>query len=432
MQQMTKRWLSLLLAAVLCVTAGGVPALAAELAEENTAAADSRTGGDTGDNDTAADSETPENPSDNGGQPADDDSGKTPDGSFADAGIKPAALALTALPEDFFTSVEFGKGYDEATGALTPFGEGEKISADTPITMEFHYEIPEGASLTKGFTYEFEVDAPLAFKVDFDITGEDGKTVVARGTTSKTGFTLTFLDEDYCQEGSKGYFYVGAAFTLDEASLKAKTTSGENAGTFAYTDGRLTFTTKFDPDNADFLHSPNKNGDTITFCNEAKAKITAPSFKDENGQIVLGESEEGALKTNEGKADASVSITYASLGKSGKLTTGTTVHWFITAKNSLNQKNPRIVDTLPKLMELADGSLKWSDGTALVKGTDYTYDSTTNVLTIFLKKNTTEEQNVEYDTQFRDENTLTAAEKADLAAVRLENRDRADRRQGAA
>lgn len=159
MQQMTKRWLSLLLAAVLCVTAGGVPALAAELAEENTAAADSQTGGDTGDtgdNGTGADPENqktpenPENPSDNGGQPADDDSGKTPDGSFGDAGIKPAALASapvsTALPEDF--------------------------------------------------TYEFEVDAPLAFKVDVNITGQDGKTVVARGTTSKgtngkTGFTLT-------------------------------------------------------------------------------------------------------------------------------------------------------------------------------------------------------------------------------------------------
>ena len=224
---------------------------------------------------------------------------------------------------------------------------------------------------------------------------------------------------------------LGAAFTLDEASLKAVTKSGENAGTFAYTDGTLTFTTKFDPDNADFLHSPNKNGDTITLRNEAKAKITAPSFKDENGQIVLDESEEGALKS-EGMANASVRITYASLKKSGKLTTGTTVHWSITAKNSLNQKNPCIVDTLPKLMELADGSLKWSDGTALVTGTDYTYDSTTNVLTIFLKKNTTEEQTVEYDTRFRDESTLTAAEKADLAAVRLGNRDRADRRQGAA
>ena len=221
------------------------------------------------------------------------------------------------------------------------------------------------------------------------------------------------------------------AFTLDEASVKAVTKSGENAGTFAYTDGTLTFTTTFDPDNADFLHSPNKNGDTITFRNEAKAKITVPSFKDENGQIVLDESEEGALKS-EGMANASVSITYASLKKSGKLTTGTTVHWSITAKNSLNQKNPRIVDTLPKLMELADDSLKWSDGTALVTGTDYTYDSTTNVLTIFLKKNTTEEQTVEYDTRFRDESTLTAAEKADLAAVRLGNRDRADRRQGAA
>lgn len=588
MQQMTKRWLSLLLAAVLCVTAGGVPALAAELAEGNTAAADSQTGGeeasepetgggeaeddgittlptlgeerpvgsddapteggntgDTGDNGTAADPENPENPSDNGGQPADDDSGKTQDGTVAGAGIKPAALASapvsTALPEDFFTSVEFGKGYDEATGVLTPFGEGEKISVDTPIAMEFHYEIPAGVSLTKDFTYEFEVDAPLAFKVDFDITGEDGKTVAARGTTSKgtngkTRFTLTFLDEDYCQAGSKGYFYVGAtfeqseigiggkkdidikadgkvittihpdfaqaeakaevkvqkegkldaenhkvdwtvtvtpnvwaepesekanklldhihslvvtddlknchlagendAFTLDEASLKAVTKNGENAGTFAYTDGRLTFTgseealkktswpikltftTKFDPDNADFLHSPNKNSDTITFRNEAKAKITAPSFKaDENGKIVLDESEAGALKPNEVKADASVSITYASLEKSGKLTTGTTIHWSITAKNSLNQKNPYIVDTLPKLMELADGSLKWSDGTALVKGTDYTYDSTTNVLTIFLKKNTTEEQTVVYDTKFRDESTLTAAEKAALAAL---------------
>lgn len=232
MQQMTKRWLSLLLAAVLCVTAGGVPALAVELAEGNTAAADSQTGGEessepetgggeaedndittlptlgedrpvisddapteggdtgnTGDNGTGADPENPEtpenpeNPSDNGGQPADDDSGKTPDGSFENAGIKPAAPApapvSTALPEDFFTSVEFGKGYDEATGVLTPFGEGETISADTPITMEFHYEIPAGASLTKDFTYEFEVEAPLAFKVDFDITGEDGKTLAA-------------------------------------------------------------------------------------------------------------------------------------------------------------------------------------------------------------------------------------------------------------
>ena len=596
MQQMTKRWLSLLLAAVLCVTAGGVPALAAELAEGNTAAADSQTGGEessepetgggeaedndittlptlgedrpvisddapteggdtgnTGDNGTGADPENPEtpenpeNPSDNGGQPADDDSGKTPDGSFENAGIKPAAPApapvSTALPEDFFTSVEFGKGYDEATGVLTPFGEGETISADTPITMEFHYEIPAGASLTKDFTYEFEVEAPLAFKVDFDITGEDGKTVVARGTTSrgtngKTGFTLTFLDEEYCQEGSKGYFYVGAtfeqseigiggkkdiaikadgklittihpdfaqaeakaevkvektgqldaenhkvdwtvtitpnvwaepeseeanklldhihslvvtddlvgkylvdlgenpAFTLDEASLKAVTKSGEDAGTFVYADGKLTFTgneealkktswpikltftTKFDPDNADFLNSPNKHDNTITFRNEAKATITAPSFKaDENGQIVLDESEEGVLKPEEVTANASVSITYASLKKSGKLTTGTTVHWSITAKNSLNQKNPRIVDTLPKLMELADDSLKWSDGTALVKGTDYTYDSTTNVLTIFLKKNTTEEQTVEYDTRFRDESRLTAAEKTELAKM---------------
>ena len=592
MQQMTKRWLSLLLAAVLCVTAGGVPALAAELAEGNTAAADSQTGGEessepetgggeaedndittlptlgedrpvisddapteggdtgnTGDNGTGADPENPEtpenpeNPSDNGGQPADDDSGKTPDGSFENAGIKPAAPApapvSTALPEDFFTSVEFGKGYDEATGVLTPFGEGETISADTPITMEFHYEIPAGASLTKDFTYEFEVEAPLAFKVDFDITGEDGKTVVARGTTSKgtngkTGFTLTFLDEEYCQEGSKGYFYVGAtfekseigiggkkdidikadgklittihpdfaqaeanaevkvektgkldaenhkvdwtvtvtpnvwaepkseeadklldhisslvvtddlktchlagendAFTLDETSLKAKTTSGEDAGIFEYKDGKLTFTgneealkktswpitltftTKFDPDNADFLNSPNKKDNTITFSNEAKAKITAPSFKaDENGQIVLDESEEGALKPEEVKANASVSITYASLGKSGELTTGTTIHWSITAKNSLNQKNPRIVDTLPKLMELVDGSLKWSDGTALVDGTDYNYNSETNVLTIFLKKNTIEEQTVEYDTRFRGESTLTEVENnADL------------------
>ena len=597
MQQMTKRWLSLLLAAVLCVTAGGVPALAAELAEGNTAAADSQTGGeessepetgggeaedndittlptlgedrpvisddapteggdtgDTGDNGTGAapenpeTPENPENPSDNGGQPADDDSGKTPDGSFEDAGIKPAAPApapvSTALPEDFFTSVEFGKGYDETTGVLTPFGEGETISADTPITMEFHYEIPAGVSLTKDFAYEFEVEAPLAFKVDFDITGEDGKTVVAHGTTSKgtdgkTGFTLTFLDEAYCKEGSEGYFYVGAtfeqseigiggkkniaikadgklittihpdfaqaevkaevkvektgkldaenhkvdwtvtvtpnvwaepeseeanklldhihslvvtddlvgnhlvdlgenpAFTLDEASLKAVTKSGENAGTFAYTDGRLTFTgseealkktswpikltftTTFDPDNADFLNSPNKKDDTITFSNEAKAKITAPSFKaDENGQIVLDESEEGALKPEEVTANASVSITYASLKKSGKLTTGKTVHWSITAKNSLNQKNPRIVDTLPKLMELVeDGSLKWIDGTALVKGTDYNYDRKTNVLTIVLKKNTTEEQTVEYDTRFRDESTLTDAEKADLAKL---------------
>lgn len=198
MQQMTKRWLSLLLAAVLCVTAGGVPALAAELAEENTAAADSQTGGE--ESSEPETPENPENPSDNGGQPADDDSGKTPDGSFADAGIKPAALASapvsTALPEDFFTSVKFGKGYDEETGVLTPFGEGEKISADTSIAMEFHYEIPAGVSLTKDFIYEFEVEAPLAFKVDVDITGQDGKTVVAHGTTSKgtngkTGFTLT-------------------------------------------------------------------------------------------------------------------------------------------------------------------------------------------------------------------------------------------------
>lgn len=597
MQQMTKRWLSLLLAAVLCVTAGGVPALAAELAEGNTAAADSQTGGEessepktgggeaedndittlptlgedrpvisddapteggdtgnTGDNGTGADPENPEtpenpeNPSDNGGQPADDDFGKTPDGSFENAGIKPAAPApapvLTALPENFFTSVEFGKGYDEATGVLTPFGEGETISADTPITMEFHYEIPAGASLTKDFTYEFEVEAPLAFKVDFDITGEGGKTVVARGTTSKgtngkTGFTLTFLDEEYCQEGSKGYFYVGAtfeqseigiggkkdiaieadgklittihpdfaqaeakaevkvektgqldaenhkvdwtvtvtpkvgaepkseeadklldhisslvvtddlktchlagendAFTLEETTLKAVTTSDKNAGTFEYKDGKLTFTgneealkktswpikltftTKY-PDNADFLNSPYKQGDKITFSNEAKAKITAPSFKaDENGKIVLDESEEGALKPEEVKANASVSITYASLGKSGELTTGTTIHWSITAKNSLNQKNPRIEDTLPKLMKLVDGSLKWkngtSDGTALVEGTDYNYDRTTNVLTIFLKKNTIEEQTVEYDTQFRAESTLTDAEKADLAKL---------------
>ena len=596
MQQMTKRWLSLLLAAVLCVTAGGVPALAAELAEGNTAAADSQTGGEessepetgggeaedndittlptlgedrpvisddapteggdtgnTGDNGTGADPENPEtpenpeNPSDNGGQPADDDSGKTPDGSFENAGIKPAAPApapvSTALPEDFFTSVEFGKGYDEATGVLTPFGEGETISADTPITMEFHYEIPAGASLTKDFTYEFEVEAPLAFKVDFDITGEDGKTVVARGTTSKgtngkTGFTLTFLDEEYCQEGSKGYFYVGAtfeqseigiggkkdidikadgklittihpdfapavakaevkvektgqldaenhkvdwtvtvtpnvwaepeseeanklldhihslvvtddlvgkylvdlgenpAFTLDKTSLKAVTTSGEDAGTFEYTDGKLTFTgneealkktswpikltftTTFDPDNANFLNSQNKKDNTITFSNEAKAKITAPSFKaDENGQIVLDESEEGALKPEEVTANASVSITYASLKKSGKLTTGTTIHWSITAKNSLNQKNPRIVDTLPRLMELVGGSLKWKNGTALVEGTDYTYDSTTNVLTIFLKKNTIEEQTVEYDTRFRDESALTKEEKDELAKL---------------
>ena len=66
-------------------------------------------------------------------------------------------------------------------------------------------------------------------------------------------------------------------------------------------------------------------------------------------------------------------------------------------------------------------------------GAAFTLDEASlNVLTIFLKKNTTEEQTVEYDTRFRDESTLTVAEKADLAAVRLGNRDRADRRQGAA
>ena len=171
MQQMTKRWLSLLLAAVLCVTAGGVPALAAELAEGNTAAADSQTGG-----------EESSEPETGGGEAEDND-----------------ITTLPTLGEDrpVISDDAPTEGGDTGdTGVLTPFGKGEKISAGTPIAMEFHYEIPAGASLTKDFTYEFEVEAPLAFKVDVDITGEDGKTVVARGTTSKgtngkTGFTLT-------------------------------------------------------------------------------------------------------------------------------------------------------------------------------------------------------------------------------------------------
>ena len=261
LQRNAKRWISLLLAATLCMTAGGIPVLAAESKDENTTsetemaeqlsetgenegentavtlpaisedrpvvsiepdegAADDSTGGKADepaqgdDNEPIETPEEPENPSEDE-QSAQDNTAAEQSGESSDA-VEPSEPQH--LPGDFFQRVSIGQSYDEKTGVVIPFDEENPVKKDGSCVVRFDYKIPEGG-MKAGQEYTFTVTAPLKMGVKFSIKNEDGAEI-ATGELGEmkddvSQGKLIFKPEysDYCTKtGTTGYFYVGTVF----------------------------------------------------------------------------------------------------------------------------------------------------------------------------------------------------------------------------
>ena len=238
MKQITKRWLSLLLAAALCVTAGGIPALAAEDEDTGSPAETTATGGgnaeESGGTDNGAitlpagdeeqpvvsvdvpdagedsgntaetEPENPETPSEDEQQPAEE---TTPqDGESGSSA--PTLTEPEQIPEGFFQSVEVGKAYKD--GKITEFGSD--VDWNSSCAVLFRYKVPK--DMTVGTKYTFRVDAPLEMGVDFTIRNDKDEPI-ADGVIGTDGESyLVFRDgaQDYAKAGVEGYFYVGTKF----------------------------------------------------------------------------------------------------------------------------------------------------------------------------------------------------------------------------
>ncbi len=244
MQQRTKRWISLLLAAVLCISAGGVPALAADAAEADSGistlpAADgpavsigepsdsqpaegsgdtdnggtAEPGGDTntnGSTDTGEEggdgSQEPSEPaepgngdssgSENGGDnstvtPGEGENGAAENGGTengtanaapADEENKPAVKTEDIVPDGFFTNITIGKDYKD--GKIEPFEDDIKTDANCAVL--FNYTVP--VDMTVGTKYTFTVKAPLIADAKFTIQAHDDEgnlITVADGALAK-------------------------------------------------------------------------------------------------------------------------------------------------------------------------------------------------------------------------------------------------------
>lgn len=250
MQQITKRWLSLLLAATLCVTAGGIPALAAD--EENTGSSSetadtgdsgnaSESGvdngittlpttgeerpvisvdvpGESGDGDTTVtEPENPETPSEDE-PPAEETKPQEGGNSGTSTVIEQPEEKTEAIPEGFFQPIEVGKAY--ADGKMQDF-TGD-VDWNSQCAVLFHYTVPK--DMTADTKYTFKVDAPLELGVGFTIYGEDDK-AVATGYVGADGESwLKFTDADYAKKDVSGYFYVGTKFKKSAAGNGGKQT----------------------------------------------------------------------------------------------------------------------------------------------------------------------------------------------------------------
>ncbi len=240
LQQKTKRWLSLLLAAALCVTAGGIPALAAEDEGTNSSAADIEESGadngittlpvtdeeqpvvsievpDTGEDGdaTATEPDNPETPSEDE-QPAEET--KPQEGSGSTSAVTEPEEQTEAIPDGFFQSIEVGKAYEN--GQIQDF-TGD-VDWNSQCAVLFHYTVP--SDMTVGTKYTFKVDAPLEMGVGFTIYGKDDK-AIANGYVGADGESwLKFTDADYAKKDVPGYFYVGTKFRESAANGGGKQT----------------------------------------------------------------------------------------------------------------------------------------------------------------------------------------------------------------